>query len=144
MSTNKKKWEVQKRKPIRDVPTDKDFSGEASPYWDFMAEHQDALANNGKVQEDPLANPDVFSEEHSLYNRPISEEGEVRLQAIHETMPELSASQRKVLHLCADLGYTMERAAEEMRVTVATVQTLLTRARRKVMRRYDKLKTAGL
>lgn len=139
---NIRKREPKKRKPIREVETKKDYSGEASPYWDFMIEHQDVRGADMKIQEDPLANPDVFSEETSMYHRPLSSDGEVRLQAIQETLEGLSEQQKKILHLCGNLGYTMEAAATAMKVTLATVQSQLTRARQKVQRRYDKLKTS--
>ncbi len=127
------KREPNKRKPIREVDGRKDYSGEASPYWDFINNHQ-RLTDEGNPVEDTLANPDVLSEDESLYTRPISEDGERQLEAIRET--ELSPQQQKVVHLCGELGYTLEMAARVLNIEVRTVRTLLKRAVTKIRLTY--------
>lgn len=137
-----KKYEPRKRKPIREINTGKNHSGEQSPYWNFMAaitqKHSQGDGTND-IMEDPLANPDSLSEEDSLYNRPLTEVGKLQKQAVEETIEKLSARERTVFDLCADQNVTLEAAAEQMGVTLATVQTLLTRVRNKMKRRFEQL-----
>jgi RNA polymerase sigma factor (sigma-70 family) len=135
-----RKREPQKRKPIKEVDAKKNYSGEASPYWDFIADSQDQSSKENKINEDPLANPDVYSEEETLYARPLSADGEIRLQAIQETLADLTERQREILHLCGNLGLTEEAAAERLKITRDNVHMQLVRARAKVQQRYDKLK----
>lgn len=135
-----KKYTPSKRKPIRDLHFKKNFSGEQSPYWQYMASVTAKRAEGtNDVLEDPLANPDVLSEEDSLYNRPLTEVGELQKQAVEETINKLSARERMVFDLCADQGMTEQATAEQMGITRRAVQTFLTRIRMKMKRRFEQL-----
>lgn len=133
------KHEPRKRKPIREIETRKNFSGEQSPYWDFIANHQ-RQTDEGNPIEDTLANPDMLSEDEGLHNRPLSEEGELRLRVINETIKDLSPQQQKVIELCGFNGMSLNEAAVQLGVKKATVQALLARAKQKIMRSYDREK----
>lgn len=138
----KQKKQLKKRKPITEIDARKDYSGEASPYWDHLENNQ-RITEEGNPEEDAIANPDVLSEDDTLYARPISEEGQIRLQAIHETLPHFSAQQKSILHLCADLGWTEGRAADSLGITRSAVHSQMIRMREKIKRQYDRLKAAG-
>lgn len=137
----KPKWEPNKRKPIREITTKKNYSGEASPYWDFMAAHQTS-EHDGNPNEDVLANPDLLSDEETLHDRPISDDGDIRLQAIRETMAKLSSQQRRLVELCGIEGYSVSRAAELMNIKDSTAHSFLNRARKTIERKYKALKAA--
>lgn len=138
-----KKYEPRKRKPIREITSKKSFNGERSPYWQFMDSVTVRRAREGagvhEIMEDPLANPDVLSEEDSLYNRPLTEVGELQKQAIEETVASLSDKERVVFEQIAQEGKTLAFTAGLLDVSISTVQTSLTRIRTKMKRRFEQL-----
>lgn len=137
----KAKWEPNKRKPIREFKTKKNYSGEASPYWDFMLSHQPSY-HDGDPKEDLLANPDSLSDEETLYNRPLSDDGDLRIEAVQQTLPKLSPQQRRLVELCGVEGYAVKIAAEMMGISNSTAHTLLDRARKTIRRKYNNLKAS--
>lgn len=132
-----------KSKSIKSKNTDKHYSGEESPYWNFMEAIKRKNSGHGQdgnhVPEDPLANPDNLAETDSLYHRPLTEIGQLQLAAIKDVMRELSPQQKQVLQLCGFEGQTLQSAAATLGIKLATVQTFLERARRKIKVRYQEL-----
>jgi len=128
------------KKRIHEIETKDLYRGERSPYWDFVKEHQKSDAD-GNILESPFANPDVLSEDDHMYHRPLSEEGELQFQIIRDTLAELSPQQQRVLQLCGFDGCTLKEAAKELNISIATVQTLLARAKEKIIRNYRRSKT---
>lgn len=135
----KTKREPAKRKPIREIQISRSYSGEASPYWSFLGAVQHPNAE-GMPTEDILANPDVLSDEEGLFTRELSEEGELRLQAIKDAFGSLSPQQKKAVELCGVNGLTTLAASLRMGVKETTVKDCLKRAREKIQRTYDRLK----
>lgn len=125
-----------KSKSIKSVDVGQSFNSEESPYWQFL-DRCSKDGNDGKIIEDPLANPDIFAEDDSVFNRPLSDLGQLQVDVIHEIMPTLSPQQRRVLELCGFDGRTLEVAAQTLGIKVATVQVLLQRARAKIVRRFE-------
>lgn len=134
-----KKQEPNKHKSIKEINTTKKYNGESSPYWDFIA-RKGSHGEDGELVEHTLANPDNLSSDNNLYDRAMSEEGELRLRIIKETMDSLSPQQQKVLRLCGFEGLTMKAAANQLGIKLATVQVLLQRAREKIKQKYDREK----
>jgi len=135
-----KKFKPNKRKPIREINSSINYSGERSPYWDFVAAgSQKREAGDGHMIEDPLANPDMLTEEDSLYSRPLTEVGELQKQAVEETVASLSHNERIVFEQVAEEGKTLAITAGLLGVSISTVQTLLTRVRKKMKRRFEQL-----
>jgi hypothetical protein len=146
---DKKRHSIHKR--IHEVDATKNYSGEASPYWDHLFATQDTTGEGMHVREDALANPDVLSEDDALTNRPLTPDGELRMQAVHETVAELTDHQRKILGLLFDgvwsdeegqRVYTEQAIAEAVGSTRVTIQVLIRRIKIKIRRRYEKLKAA--
>lgn len=135
----KEKLEVKKSKSVKERLTKKNYSGEASPYWDFLAQTRHKN-ESGELTEHVLANPDVLSEEESLYNRPLGDDDELRLRVVKEAITKLSSQQQRALQLCGFEGLTLREAAVEMGVSLATVQVLLRRAKKMIQRMYDREK----
>ena len=126
----KETYTPRKRKPISEVRTKKNYSGEASPYWDFAREHQDY---EGNPMEDILANPDALSEDDTLYGRPLTVVGEMQLSAIRETLPKLSPRERQVVLMCTR---TVDEISYDMGISPRTVRMLLERAKLKIDKCY--------
>lgn len=146
---NNKRHLVKKR--IHEIDAEKNYSGEASPYWDFMAQHHDIHDKVVDGNEDPIANPDVLSEEKALYNRPLSERGQLMLQAVQEAMIDLTVQQQAIVRLMHEgvwsekegqLVYTEQAVAQALGIARQTVNTILTRVKTKVRRKYEILKAA--
>lgn len=133
------KREPSKRKPIREVKVNRNYSGEASAYWDFLGAVQHPN-EEGMPAEDVLANPDVLSDENTLFGRELTEEGELRLEAIREAWASLSPQQKKAVELCGLNGCTAKVAAEQLGIKETTVKDCLKRAREKIKRTYNRLK----
>lgn len=132
------KKKFRQKKSLREIETKKNYSGEASPYWEFMEKRaQASQVDEGSPIEDSIANPDVLSEDDHLYHRPLSEDGEFKFNLIREVMKELSPQQQIVLQLCGFDGLTLKEAAKEMGLKIPTVQVFLDRAREQIQRRYN-------
>jgi DNA-binding CsgD family transcriptional regulator len=138
------------KKRIHEVPTNKNYSGEASPYWDHMLEIGDVRNAEMKVQEDPLANPDMVSDEVTPYTRALSERGKLMLQAVQEAMVDLTPQQQAIVRLMHEgvwsenegqRLYTEQAIAVTLGIARSTVNTILTRVKAKIRRRYEILKT---
>lgn len=130
----KKSYEPKKRKPIDEITTKKKYSGEASPYWDFIKGRQ--RQSEGNPVEESIANPDVLAETDSLYNRPLTEVGNIQLEAIQEALPKLSQRQQDVLKLRGFEGYTEEETAMHLEISRLAVRNHLQRARNTINKIY--------
>lgn len=133
------KQEVHKSKSVKEIGTNINYSGERSPYWDFLRKKR-FKSENGEITEHVLANPDVLADDENLYGQPLSEDDELRLRVIRETIEQLSPQQKKAVELCGMDGLTLKEAAEQMGVKLATVQVLLKRAGLKIKKNYDREK----
>lgn len=138
------------KKRIHEVSTEKNYSGEASPYWDHM--HNDSRAQGDGMddkQEDAFANPDVMSEENCVTHRPLTEVGKLMLQAVQEATVDMTPQQQSIVRLMHEgvwsekegqLLYTEQAIAEALGIARQTVNTILLRVKAKVRRRYEILK----
>lgn len=140
----KRKYEPQKRKPISEKVTKKNYSGEKSPYWDFVNNRTSKLNHTPsdsqvRVIEDALANPDILSDDFAMYRRSLTECGELQLEAIETVLPTLTEQQQKAIELCGKNGHTEEMAATILGIKRRTLRTILARVRVKIKREYDRL-----
>ncbi len=126
---------AQKDKRIREMNTKKTYSGESSPYWEYVGGRQ-APTDDGRLNDTVLANPDVLDSERSLYSRPLTEVGTLQLEAVIETMPKLSKQERRVIELCN--SYTLEDMSKIMEIKVRSVRELLERAKGKIQKTYNR------
>lgn len=145
----KKERDPSLHKRIKEIDAEQSFAGETSPYWQHLFENQASSGEDGHVREDALSNPDVLSDEKDIYNRPLSPEGEIQMQAIHEAMADCTPQQQKILTLAltgawsekeGQRVYTEQAIADELGVGRTTVQDALIRLRKKIKRRYEMLK----
>ena len=122
----------------------------AMQYWEHIFSTQDTTGEGMGIVEDPLANPDVLEDQGSMYSRPLTVEGELMMQAVHETIAKLSPQQQAILQLTFDgvwseeLGqrvHTEQAIADFLKISRSTVQTLMRRVKTKIRRRYEILKT---
>lgn len=138
------------KKRIHEISTDKNYSGEASPYWDHMLNDSRGQGEGmDDKQEDAFANPDVMSEENTVTNRPLTEVGKLMMQAVQEAMVDLTPQQQTIVRLMHEgvwsekdgqLLYTEQAIAESLGIARQTVNTILTRVKTKIRRRYEILK----
>ncbi len=124
----RKHYEPKKRKPIEEITVKKDYSGEASPYWDFIGSHQPQSAE-GNPTEDTLANPDVLDADASLYNRPLTDLGRLQMEAINDAMVDLTARQKQVMYMRGPEGFTEEDTARELGISRLAVRNHMARCR---------------
>jgi len=136
---NMKKSYRQQKKSIREVDTGKSHSGESSPYWNFL-ESKRRTDSETWGEENVFANPDLMSEDDSLYHRPLSAEGEVQLEIIQEVTKELSIPQQRVLYLCGQLGMSQTEAARELKISHQAVNEVLRRVQRYIRKRYEEIR----
>lgn len=126
-----------RKKSIKEIETKKNYSGEASPYWeDVMRRAQRDAGDGTHIAEDPIANPDVLSEDDHMYHRPLDPEGEFKFKVIREIVPTLSPQQQRLLHMCGMEGQTVKDAAKKLGITPSTAQVFLQRARETITRIY--------
>ena len=133
-----KKYYKSPKKSIREIDTNKTHSGESSPYWNFLNTNQHA-DEDGRPEENVFSNPDLMSEDDSLYHRPLSEDGAFQLEVVQEVTKELSKTQQRVLYLCGQLGRTQQEAARELGISHQAVNEVLQRVRRRIQTRYNEL-----
>lgn len=133
----KKQKKIRKR--IDEIQTRDKYSGEKSPYWDFMREHQ-RHDEDGTIVEDVFANPDMLSEDDRMYHPRLNAESEFKLRVIQRALKDLSPQQRQVLQLCGIEGMDLESAAKQLKLKVGTVQYYLEEAQSKILKRYKREK----
>lgn len=135
------------RKNIRELETRDMYSGERSPYWDFVTRvaKPNVESTAAEYVEDGFANPDMLSEEDSLYVSKLSDEGNDKINLIVRFFPLLSDKQQKALHMVGVQGLSVRQAASVMEVQPSTIQSLLKRAKMKIQREYrkEKRRTVG-
>ena len=122
-----------KRKSIvKDKQYKKDYSGESSPYDDYMKSI--VCIKNGhhgvkEYSEQKEANPDVLSEMDSLYAHEVYLDPE-QVEMVEKTWPLLTSKQQQALTLVGLEGKTFENAAAIMGVARSNVFQLVDRARK--------------
>lgn len=119
----------------------------AQKYWEFVG----SAAEDGEAgPEDPLANPDVLPSDDNVFERPLTERGELQFEAILQAFRTLTKRQQLVLQLMFDgiwdeergeRDYSQEAIAEELGITHQAVTSNLNFIRIKVQRSYEKLMT---
>jgi hypothetical protein len=126
--------EIELYKQTGKLPTEsnvrdygKSFSGETSPYWQFVATH--CGTDDGSVMESADANPDTTDAD--LYNG--VDQGVLDLaQEIQGVMHLLSEKQREVIEALAE-GLSERDAAEKIGMNYNTFSNHLIRARKKIL-----------
>jgi RNA polymerase sigma factor (sigma-70 family) len=135
----KMKKQKHQKKSIREIEVRKNYSGESSPYRDYMSAGHSYM-NEGDVEENAIANPDMLSEDDNIFHRPLSELGQFQLEIIQAAVKKLSVQQQKVLYLCGQIGLTQAQAAKELHISQASVNETLQRVRRIIQRQFEEAK----
>lgn len=130
-----KKQKYQK-KSIREIQVKKDYSGEASPYRDYMNSGHSYL-NDGDVEENAIANPDMLSEDANVFHRPLSGLGQFQLEVVQAVVKSLSPQQQRVLYLCGQMGMKQTLVAKELGISQASVNEMLQRIRKIIKRQFE-------
>lgn len=127
-----------KRKTLKLTGGGKNYSGERSPYWDFLQRTQAHQAATGTTEfEEPAeANPDVLPEEAAIFKRELSDEANFKLDIIREGFKLLSEQQRRIVYYCSVKEMSLEDAAKALSIQKGTAQKLLERARTKIEKLY--------
>lgn len=125
------------KKSLRETESRRQYSGEASPYWEFMQNHAPTSAD-GQPEENIFANPDLLGEDEHIYHRPLTQRGEFQFQVIRDALKDLSPQQQRVLQLHGFEGWTMKAVADELGISVSTVAVFLNRARKALHQAYQK------
>lgn len=125
----------RQKKSVREVESRRHYSGEASPYWEFMQNHA-PTSSDGQPEENIFANPDLLGEDEHIYHRPLTERGEFQFQVIRNALKDLSPQQQRVLQLHGFEGWTLKEVARELGISPSTVETFLHRARKALKRAY--------
>lgn len=133
----KQNFKPRKRKNIREVDAKKSYSGEASPYWEFMAATTEKRTHGDDIIEHPLANPDVLDSSASLYERPLTELGELQMEAVRQTVDRLSPQELRVYELLLRDGKTQEKTAELLGTTRRNVREALSRVSAKIKKTFE-------
>lgn len=120
-------------KKLKEIQTKKNYSGEASPYRDWLDRKGDYNQEH-QANENPEANPDVVSEEHGLYYQLSNEETEAKAQFFKDHFHDLSKQERTVMELHGIAGMALSQIAKILKVKKGTVSTLLGRARKKLQK----------
>jgi DNA-directed RNA polymerase specialized sigma24 family protein len=131
--------EVRQTQRLRVIETKCKYSGERSPYWDFLNAKQNTT-DDGILQEQPRNNPDVLDERESVFFSSLGALQEHQLEIVQEVTQELSEVQRKVLYFYGQLGWTEQETADELGITQQAVHDVLQRIRRRIQTRYNEIK----
>lgn len=137
-----KKRKRTKGKNIDEIDTKKHYSGEASPYWEHLT-NQGWQNDKGQLLEEPLANPDVLSEEASPYFRPKTEEQELYSEILQDVIATLTPLQQQALTLCEAEDYTEDKAALSLGITRRAFRTIVARIRKTIERKYIQRKKSA-
>lgn len=122
-----------KRKTLKTQNTNKSFSGEQSPYWNFLSTHTaPSTDENGELQEPSEANPDVLPESANIFQREMTDAAQFRLDIVKEGMQLLSEQQRRIVYYCGIKGLSLDQVAKKLGIQKGTAQKLLERARVKM------------
>lgn len=127
-----------KRKTLKVINTGKSYSGEQSPYWDFLQRTQGQEVKTGSVElSEPVeANPDQLPETANIFTRELSDEAQFKLDIVQEAMQLLSEQQRRIVYYCGIKGLSLDKVAKKLGIQKGTAQKLLERARVKVEKLY--------
>lgn len=106
--------------------TTKNRSGEFSPYWNWLADHESRVAS-------PLANIDTLAEDAPIERDTINR----RVMRDVLTTIRLSTQERRVLRLLGREGLTQEAAAEALGISRRAVRVTFKRAQKKCIEAYE-------
>jgi DNA-binding CsgD family transcriptional regulator len=133
----KKKQRIVKWQRVRDTVTRKKYSGEGSPYWDFVNQRQ-AHQEADHLTESDLANPDMLpeierdaDEEHAAKLR-----ARLRLTVLREVMLEATPRQQEIIACLRE--HTEEEAAQKLGIARWTVRTTMESIAVRVVDLYNK------
>ena len=125
------KCKVVKWNKVREIITNKKYSGEKSAYWEWVRAHN-PVDENGLVQEPFTANPDNLPElepvERGTLNRRI-------MRAVVQAA-KLSVQEKRVLQAIGLNGRTEEETASLLNISRLNVRRCLLRAKKKCEKLY--------
>lgn len=124
---NKRGGRIVKHQKTRVIQTDKNYSGERSPYWDYAHEHSENspgvhASDHQEFLEPVQANPDSLPESASIFPQ---ESG----LSVGDISKQLSGQQRKVFELYVQEGKSEKEIAVLLGISYNTVRTYLARVR---------------
>jgi RNA polymerase sigma factor (sigma-70 family) len=114
---------IVKHQHTRVIETGRNYSGEASPYWDWVRDHQPS-DSDGNPKEPAQGNPDILPE--GTY--PTPQESGI---SVGDITRMLSGMQRKVFELYVQRGKSEREIANRLEISIGTVRTHLQRVREK-------------
>lgn len=114
---------IVKHQKTRVIQTNKDYSGESSPYLDWL--DSQSMDEDGNRREPAQANPDVLS---SDIRTPLAQSLPI---SVGDISRQLSGQQKKVFELYVQEGLNEKEIAAILAITVGTVRTYLDRIRQK-------------
>lgn len=123
-------------KNIDEIETSQSYSGERSPYWDFL-QNQSRQNAKGGLLEDREGNLDVLPESASPWNFEMTDEAELRLSVIRDVETGLTSVQRRVLDLSIQENMTTEKVAAQLNMTRLAVRTIIGRINKEVVRKLE-------
>lgn len=123
-----------KQKDYDTKETNVSYSGEKSPYWDWVDRYA-PRSNDGERVELPNANPDVLSDDSSFWNLDEEENAENRkafLQKFAKLFNRLTRRQREIM-FALELHKTQKKAAEVLGISQKVVSTTLKTVQKKLL-----------
>lgn len=116
---------IIKHQKTRVIETGKNYSGEKSPYWDWVANHAESSGSSNEFMEPAQANPDRISSDNFT---PFTQESGI---SVGDISRKLSGQQKKVFEMYVQEGKSEEDISKVLRLSVNTVRTYLRRIREK-------------
>lgn len=119
---------VKNKSRIKDKETKDIYSGEASPYREWLDDKGDYNQDH-EALEPKEANPDILGESEGLYylRTDLNEE---QMEQFKKALPLLSDKQKLVLQMVGYEGKTLENTAAILGISKGNVADLLNRARK--------------
>lgn len=114
---------IVKHQKTRVIQTNKDYSGESSPYLDWL--DSQGIDEDGDRREPAQANPDILSADSRT---PLTQSLPI---SVGDISRQLSGQQKKVFELYVQEGLKEREIASILGITPGTVHTYLDRIRQK-------------
>ena len=125
------KFDMSKfRKRIGERQYSKKYSGEQSPYWDWVAVSAPTVHDSGEFIEMAEANPDWLSEENTMF-KSCSESDKEKFNTLMVNTDKLSKKEKEVIQLLWE-GKTPKEVATILNLSGGAMRTYLQRARKKM------------
>jgi len=115
----------------REVTGKKKYSGESSPYWGFLTNHNRANVHREQDQDQseyPTANPDVLAADEEQ-GPPDFDTREAMRKVLEQA--RFSRQEKAVLNCLGLQGFTEEKTAETLGISRRAVRICLARAQKK-------------